>query len=162
MLIIIGTIMQNEITMENKDAYIDFIIDCFNKGIIERADILAKFVEKWQKSSRSFDRYLKLANEAYKLQRNVINEAKLSETIQIEKEAVKTLLLDKVDRMRIAEEIALGESFESNGKIITPTPSERLKALEYLAKIEGDYAPSKVEQTNTTIEVIRKNADSIE
>lgn len=145
-----------------KEIYIDFIIEELEKGNVKYNDVMSLFVAKWQLSERQFTRYWNVANEVYSERRSLINEAKLNETINQEKEAVKTLLLSKVDRMRIAEDIALGESFESNGKIITPTPSERMKALEYLSKIDGDFATTKVEQTNTVIEVIRRDADSIE
>jgi len=145
-----------------KEIYIDFIIEELEKGNVKYNDVMLVFVSKFELTEQTFVRYWKKANEVYSERRSLINEAKLNEAINQEKEAVKTLLLSKVDRMRIAEDIALGESFESNGKIITPTPSERMKALEYLSKIDGDFATTKVEQTNTVIEVIRRDADSIE
>jgi hypothetical protein len=37
-----------------------------------------------------------------------------------------------------------------------------LKAIEIMAKLNGWEAPKKTENINTTIEIIRKNADSIE
>ena len=145
-----------------KEIYIDFIIEELEKGNVKYNDVCLLFCTKFDLTKQSFNKYWLIAQETYSERRSLINEAKLNEAINQEKEAVKTLLLSKVDRMRIAEDIALGESFESNGKIITPTPSERMKALEYLSKIDGDFATTKVEQTNTVIEVIRRDADSIE
>ena len=145
-----------------KEIYIDFIIEELEKGNVKYNDVCLLFCTKFDLTKQSFNKYWLIAQETYSERRSLINEAKLNEAINKEKEAVKTLLLSKVDRMRIAEDIALGESFESNGKIITPTPSERMKALEYLSKIDGDFATTKVEQTNTVIEVIRRDAHSIE
>lgn len=145
-----------------KEIYIDFIIEELEKGNVKYNDVMLVFVSKFELTEQTFVRYWKKANEVYSERRSLINEAKLNEAINQEKEAIKTLLLDKTARMRIAEEIALANSYESNGKIITPTPAERLKALEYLSKIDGDFAANKVEQLNTVIEVIRRNADSIE
>ena len=132
---------------DNKTIYIDFILNELNNGNVQFKEVLPIFVGKWGVSEKTFERYWKIANEKHKIERDAIKEAKLSETIQIEKQAVKKLLLDKYERMRIAEDIALGLAQESNGKIITPSPADKLKALDYLAKIEGDYATSKLEMS---------------
>ena len=49
--------------------------------------------------------------------------------------------------MQIAEKIALGEMQKIEGQLIIPSFSDRLKALDYLSKVEGDYAAAKIEQT---------------
>jgi hypothetical protein len=51
--------------------------------------------------------------------------------------------------MKIAESIALGKAKRVEGQIIMPSPSDQLKALDYLAKIDGDYAPAKIANTDS-------------
>ena len=123
--------------MSNKQAYIDFILNELNKGNVKHNDVMSVFVSKWQLSERQFTRYWKQANEIYTEQRQAIQKEKQAVTTETEKKAVKSLVLDKIGRMKIAEQIAL----ESDKDI------DKLKALDYLSKIEGDYAPEKKEHT---------------
>jgi hypothetical protein len=131
--------------MQNKTAYTDFILTELNKGNVNYKDVFLVFLSKFKLSEPTFVKYWKLANETYLEQRNAINEAKLEDSIKTEKEAVKTLVLDKVERMRIAEEIAIGKAKRIEGTIVMPSPSDRLRALDYLSKIEGDYAPKEID-----------------
>ncbi|MCB9032199.1 MAG: hypothetical protein H6553_00020 [Chitinophagales bacterium] len=72
-------------------------------------------------------------------------------SINAEKEVKKELILSKIDRLKIAEDIAIGNAkkikTDDGVKIIMPTYGERLKALEYISKIEGDYVPAQLELT---------------
>jgi hypothetical protein len=136
--------------MQNKKTYTDFIINELNKGNVKYNDVCSVFLRKFALSRQTFDKYWKIANEDYKQQREAINNAKLKESIAHEKEAVKSLVLDKVSRMKIAEEIAIGKAKKIEGIIMMPSPSDRLRALDYLSKIEGDYAPTKTETDLTT------------
>jgi hypothetical protein len=132
----------------NKQTYIDFIINELNNSNVKYNDVCSVFCTKFHITERSFAKYWKQANEAYKNQREAINEAKLSTTIETEKEALKTLILDKTKRMQIAEEIAMGKAKRVEGQIVMPSFADRMKALDYLSKIEGDFAASKVENIN--------------
>jgi hypothetical protein len=137
--------------MENKTAYTDFILTELNKGNVNYKDVFLVFLSKFKLSEPTFVKYWKIANKAYLEQRTEINNAKLKESVTQEKQAVKTLVLDKVSRMKIAEEIAIGKAKKIDGIIIMPSPSDRLRALDYLSKIEGDYAPTKTETDITTL-----------
>ncbi len=48
--------------MAKKEKYVDFIFGELTKGNVKREQVLSKFVKKWQTSSRTFDRYFKIAN----------------------------------------------------------------------------------------------------
>jgi hypothetical protein len=165
----------------SKEIYIDFIINELEKGNVKYNDVCSLFCTNFQLTERSFAKYWVNANEAYKLKRDAINEAKLNETIKLEKEAVKTIIKSKLERLEIyqkeiencVKELTHGftEETKSTGELINRPLTISEKALlrktikdlqSEISKIEGDYASTKVEQTNTTIEVIRKNADSIE
>jgi hypothetical protein len=134
----------------SKDIYVEFILGLLEKGIIERKEIVSKFCKNFQTSERTADTYLKMANEVYKERRSLINEAKLNETIQIEKEAVKSDILSKEEAMAILTEIAKGGAKDVGDKTIIPNPADRKSAIEVLAKLNGWEAPKKTETTITT------------
>jgi len=144
--------------MQNKKTYTDFIISELNKGNVKYNDVCLLFCTKFDLTKQSFNKYWLIANEDYKQQREAINNAKLEESIAQEKEAVKSLVLNKVERMRIAEEIAIGKAKKIQGTIVMPSPSDRLRALDYLSKIEGDYAPNKLDiSTENPIPIFNQN-----
>lgn len=126
----------------NKEQYVDFIISELENSNILYKDVCVVFCGKFGLTENSFIKYWKIANESYKEAQQSIKEAKEVQTITNELDKLKTLNLTKIDRMRIAESIAMNEEMNA-------TPSDQLKALDYLAKIEGDYAPTKQAQTDT-------------
>ncbi len=103
------------------------------------------------KLSHSIDknRALKLHDRYYSEYITAKNNKLKNESIGAEKEVAKELILSKIDRLRIAEEIAVGKAkkmiTENGTKIVMPTFGERLKALEYLSKIQGDFVASQLE-----------------
>ncbi len=132
----------------SKEAYIDFIIDEIKKGNVDHKDVLSVFLPKFACTRQTFDKYWKTANERHREAQQAIKEAKEVQTIANELDKLKTLQLTKLDRMKIAEGIAMGKAKRIEGQILVPSPSDQLKALDYLAKIDGDYAPAKVAQTD--------------
>lgn len=133
----------------NKQTYIDFIMDELNRGNVQYKDVMLAFVSKFKLTEQTFVRYWKTANEAYQEQRETINRQKMDESIANEMEAVKSLVLDKYDRLKIAEDIAQGKAKKIEGTLIVPSPSDRLRALDYLSRVHGDYAPTKVAATDS-------------
>lgn len=120
----------------NKEQYVDFIISELENSNILYKDVCVVFCGKFGLTENSFIKYWKIANESYKDAQQSIKEAKEVQTITNEIDKLKTLNLTKIDRMRIAESIAMNAEMNS-------TPSDQLKALDYLSKIEGDYAATK-------------------
>jgi hypothetical protein len=51
--------------------------------------------------------------------------------------------------MEIASNIAKGKAWKSGNVMIVPNASDRMKACDYLSKIDGDYAPTKVAETDS-------------
>jgi hypothetical protein len=149
----------------SKDIYIEFIINELEKGNVKYNDVVNVFLPKFSLTRPTFDKYWKLANEAYKVKRDVINEAKLSETIQIEKEVVKTIISNKLERLEIyhnqivncIKELNHGFTEDMKGGELFSRPltiSEKallrktIKDLQSeISKIEGDYATSKLEMS---------------
>lgn len=58
-------------------------------------------------------------------------------------------ILTKFERMEIASNIARGKAWKVGNEIIIPSASDKLKACDYLSKIEGDYAPTKIAETDS-------------
>jgi hypothetical protein len=165
----------------SKEIYVDFIVSELEKGNVSYTTVFEVFLSNFKVSEPTFAKYWKIANEAYKERRSLINEAKFNETIIAEKEAVKSIIKSKIERLEIYQkeiencikELTHGftEETKNNGELITRplTISEKsllrktIKDLQSeISKIEGDYAITKVENTNTVIEVIRRDASSIE
>lgn len=126
----------------NKQVYVDFIVNELQNGNVAYKDVMLVFVSKFQLTEKTFCIYWKIANETFLTTQKSIKEAKEIQTITNELDKLKKANLTKIDRLLIAESIALNEDGTSNN-------SDKLKALDYLSKIEGDYAPTKTAQTDT-------------
>ena len=66
-----------------------------------------------------------------------------------EKERLKSAILTKFERMEIASNIAKGKAWKSGNVMVVPNASDRMKACDYLSKIDGDYAPTKIAETDS-------------
>jgi hypothetical protein len=134
----------------NKQQYIDFILNELNSGNIQYKDVLLVFVSKFELTEQTFVRYWKKANEAYLEQRETINNAKLNETIELEKEAVKKAILSKHEALEILSEIAKGKHKKVEGHLVIVTANEQKNAIETMAKLQGWNEATKI-QTDASI-----------
>ena len=157
--------------MRNKQIYIDFILKELSKGNVQHKDVICLFLPKFACTRQTFDKYWKIANETHSQQRETINNAKLEQSIETEKEAVKIGLKSKFERLLILQkevdnctldlENGFTEELKSTGELLTrPITIQEKTALRNtiknlqseISKIEGDYAPTKAENTNTNID----------
>ena len=136
------------------------IIDAIIKGIEQgkdRGKLLATIAKKWQISNRTFDRHWKVANIQHAERQSRIKEklAKVDEEAAIE--ARKKAIMTADERKEVLTKIANGtlkikRPFVIGGKIMEypaePDATDRRNAIAELNKMEGDYAPSKVAQTD--------------
>ena len=76
-----------------------------------------------------------------------LNKGKDDIILESEKERLKSAILTKFERMEIASNIAKGKAWKSGNVMIVPNACDRMKACDYLSKIDGDYAPSKTDVT---------------
>ena len=158
----------------NKQVLIDFIISCLEKGD-KRSAILAKVGEEWQEkfSERTFDRALKTANEQQKERLEKARKAADEVYIENNVNAVKTVLKSKIEKQaELQNEINLIDK-QINGEVeftfvvgnkvnkshsgdvfMLPVQVQnelRARKLQYYAelnKMNGDYAPTKVANTD--------------
>jgi len=141
--------------MSNKEAYIDFIIDCFNKGIVERGEVMAVFGKKWQTPTRTFDRYFKKAKEQHSEKRQAIEKAKMEESIKTEVEAVRSQIKSKEEILLKLGEIIDQKAKRVEGVIVMPTYTDVKGAIDLYNKMQGYYAPTKSEnkiESNVTVD----------
>lgn len=128
----------------NKKKAIELIIQELEKGMT-KSECLAINGENWQFPSRTFDRYWKEANEAYSERQKSIQSELMSVRIDHEKERLKKALLTFDEKREISAKIARGEAYESGGEVVIPSPSDRLKAMEYDSKLVGDLSATKID-----------------
>lgn len=150
----------------NKENIINDILIELEKGITF-SDCLALNGTKWQLSQRTFARYWKDANEAYKEVLNKRQKELADISTEAEKERLKSALLTKHERILIAQSIAQGKAWKSGDIKVVPSAGDRIRALDFIAKVEGDYAPNKtdINVLSTEINIVGKkfaNEDNTE
>lgn len=145
----------------NKENIINDILIELEKGITF-SDCLALNGTKWQLSQRTFARYWKKANEAHKDVLNKRQKELADISIEAEKERLKMAILTRHERMKIASDIGKGKAWKVGDEILIPTSSDRLRALDYLSKVEGDYAPIKSETTLNGVDeiIVKRKSDN--
>ena len=131
------------------------------------------FLKKYPMNVRNFDRHWKSANDFFTVEQKKLEEKKLAVATREEKKKVKFGVKSKIQRILILQEqvekalgilengkfseIRLirgeGKSFERN---LYPTEITALQASiralqSEISKMEGDYAPQKVETTGDNV-----------
>jgi hypothetical protein len=112
----------------SKQIYIDFILDQLANGNILYNSVSSLFCSNFRVTNRTFDKYWKLANEAYSQQRQAVNSAKMEISIQTELEAHTDAILTKNQALQVLSIMVVSESTKDTDKI---------KAIETMSKMEG-------------------------
>ena len=128
----------------NKKHAIKFIIDGLEKGLTY-SNCYSELSDKYAIPQTSFSRYWKEANLIFNSQQSEIEEELLEVKKQKAKERLLKNIITKEERMVIASDIAKGKKRKINGEDSIPTFADSLRALDYLSKIDGDYATNKQE-----------------
>ena len=166
--------------MQNKKTYTDFIITELNKGNVKYNDVCLLFCTKFDLTKQTFNKFWKIANTMYSEQREAINKEILSTSIAVEKEAVKKALKTKFERLMILQKlvdecleqlvtgkcndtIIQGETIKNIKRLMNQRElNDTRKTLQSLqseiSKIEGDYAPNKLDiSTENPIPIFNQN-----
>lgn len=128
----------------NKENIINDILIELEKGI-NYNECLILFGTKWNLPKTTFTRYWKNANDRY---REVLNSRQKELdvlTTDLEKERLKSAILTKYERLMIAQGIAQGKARKIGDTVMIPSDGDRIRALDFIAKVEGDYTASKTE-----------------
>lgn len=141
--------------MNNPKARQQWILDELVKlPNISYVEMWARYGQKWAKGKTTFDKDWLKANTDLNEYQDAIKKAKLEQSIEIEKEAVKRNILTKLEAMEILTEIAQGKAKKIDGKIIIPSFAERKGAIETLGKFDGWIAPTETKVTLDKVEPI--------
>lgn len=127
----------------SKKKSVELILSEMKKGNVNPVSVLGKIGKNWEISQSSFYRHWKEASNTFEKYQNSIQKQLLEEDTALAKERLKKAILTREERMEIATKLAKGEAWKVNGSLTIPSASDRLKALDYLSKLDGDYAPKK-------------------
>ncbi|MDM1049353.1 hypothetical protein [Sphingobacterium hotanense] len=117
----------------SKQKAIELILVELDKGSTFSA-CMALNGTNWHIPERTFKRYWKEANQTYSERQQAIQSLVNEQRVELEKERVKSNILTKEQRMEIASQIAVD---------VEASNSDKIKAMDYLSKIDGDYAAIK-------------------
>lgn len=113
----------------------DEILNLIEKGTMYN-DALAVICGKFQLTERTFINYWNDARIEFVAREALIKQQVDKERVEVEKKIMEVDILTKADRMRLATKLAKGAGLDS----------DKLRALEYLSKIEGDFV-TKIDHT---------------
>jgi hypothetical protein len=140
----------------NKEFAVNEILSELDWGV-KYTEALTKYVELWQISTRTFDRYWQEANKRFNGAAEEVKNAKTAFIIKEEKKAIKKAILNKHERMEILTLIAKGEipltkHIVCDGVIqereVVPNWMDRKAAIAELNKMDGEYAPIRKDITS--------------
>lgn len=132
----------------NKEKAIELIIAEINKGLTY-TDTFKVILSNFKLSEPTFATYWKIANSRHSEAQEAIKKELERNSIEMAKEAQNRAILSKYERMEIASKIAKGEAWKVGGSLIIPNGADRMKALDYLSRIDGDFAAAKKDITVT-------------
>lgn len=91
-----------------------------------------------------------------------LNNGKDAQIQEAEKERLKSALLTKHERILIAQSIAQGKAWKSGDIKIVPSAGDRIRALDFIAKVEGDYSPIKSETIINGVDeiIVKRKSDN--
>lgn len=123
----------------------EIIIDAINEGseFVLNASRFYEHIRTIYKieKQRCFNLYKKFYSEVQQERNQLKNEKGALEST----DKIIATYPSRIERMNLAGNIARMQSYEIGETTITPTPSDAIRALDYLSKIEGDYSPEKHE-----------------
>lgn len=159
----------------SKQIIIDFIVSCLEKGE-QRGDILVKAGKKWGTSKSAFDRWLKIAKQQHTERQQAIKSRLIEVDTQSAIDARKKAIMTADERKEYLTKIIMGEVEvpytevkwdKVQNKFVTihfkelPGHQARINAIAELSKMEGDYAPTKVAQTDADGNDIERMIDKL-
>lgn len=150
--------MQNQIIMTKvKDkTYIDFIVSELEKGNVSFERVFELMLTKFNLSRPTFSKFWKMANETYLERLSVIENAKLNETIEQEKEAVKSNAIEREKAIEMHSNV-LKMIYNKIVKQKDPNTNDINafnSTIEKYAKLRGFNAPEKQEVSLGVMDIV--------
>ena len=133
----------------------EIILSNIEKGFTFN-DTYEAILRNFKLSEPTFSTYWKECQKEYIERQKRLEKEKEVARVETEKEAVKYDILSRYERMEIATKIArnnpkrIPTKLDANGNpieysLVYNSAAEVVRALDYLSKIDGDYAPEKQE-----------------
>jgi len=126
--------------MTKQETYISFIKDELRKGAVKHKEVSLVFLGKFGCSEPTFDKYWKLANEAYKQEFSEVETAKVNERTQIELNTLRSDILSKEEALKVLSDIVVNDEQK---------PNDRISAVNQMSKMQGWEAPKQIDNNNT-------------
>jgi hypothetical protein len=145
-----------KVAKPSKQVIIDSIINQIEKGK-GFSTVLALLGSKWHLPKTTFVRYWKKANDQHTEAQQPIKELKAALYTENALNERKRDIADVLERKEVLTKILRGQiplekAMVVNGVIeyveVIPDWTDRKNAISELNKMEGDYAPTKVAQTD--------------
>lgn len=151
--------------MNNPKSRQEWIYETLTLEGLGFSEMFSKYSEKFSKSEVTFSKDWNIANERYIEYQNKANKAKEEASIAKEVEAVKMGLKTKNERLLIYQsqvdnmllELETKQCYDDEGNMRAMTQRElndTRKTLQVIqseiSKIEGDYAPTKTANTDSS------------
>jgi len=151
-----------------KEEYILWMLDEMAKGDIQRSSVLGKFDKKWGKSSSTFDRNWKVALERHRDRLLEAQSIKDELILENEKKATENGILTRNQKQKILSDIAKGNVIRKFGEgkdavSMLVTDAERIRAINELNKMQGDYEPElfKIKTENVTLDPKKMSTEAL-
>src|SRR5699024_2708262 len=106
---------------------------------------MSKYVDEWQISTRTFDRYWKEVKEKFEQEKKIIRQAELKERIKLGKERAHLEIMSKNEVLETLTKLGKGEAWKVGNEIIATTANERINAIREISKLQRYYEPEEVE-----------------
>lgn len=131
---------------------IEFILTELRNGAT-RKPILQKFTTTYKTCVKTFDNYLKIATERYKVElqaKESIRNDKVKELLEneVEGQILSELELDIILSRIVDGGIKIQSYFKGESVVRETEPTEIVAAADKLYKRKGSYAPAKVASTD--------------
>ena len=139
----IGGMGKREKTSISDEKFKEILIDGINSGanyVLNKSNFY-EYIRTIHKMERQ--RSLRLYDKYYQEAQQERNRLKADMGIKKVEQAVNEAILTRNERMEIASNIAKGKAWRVGDQLMIPSASDRLKALEYLSKVDGDFAATK-------------------
>jgi hypothetical protein len=145
------------------DKKVEFIALLLDQGQT-RKEIMAKYAKRWQSSSSTFDRVLKKANLLNDKKHIIASKIADEQYISLTKDKAIEAIMCSMQRKEYLTKLIKGEikiptkrsyynpvskSFETETVSVEADANARIKAIAELNKMEGDYAPTKLANTDS-------------
>ena len=136
---------------DKKTTYSKIVIEIadyiFSNHDKKMSDILSYFVTRCRKNERTIERYVKKAKEYNDIRIDKQEKAKEEVLIAEAKESAKKAILTRNERLEILSDIINSKARKVGDEILIPSDGDRIRAIAEMNKMQGDYAPEKIENS---------------